>query len=173
MKFPVEIGGKEYTKQQLIGYGKATYPKLYWIPRGIGLANMITGLLVVLISLLGLSYAHSLEVQYNTTVDKSELIVYLVGAICDLVIGCIVFAISFNPKHDEDYINHAVRKLKAANRVANMYTSAPQEVKEQPQVKDEDDPKIEELKKYKRLLDEGLITQEVYDAKKEEYLNGR
>ena len=42
MIYPRQIGDKEYTRQQLLDYGIAHYPKFYWIPRGIGIASMIS-----------------------------------------------------------------------------------------------------------------------------------
>ena len=52
MTYPVIIGDKEYTKNQLLEYGKRTYPKFYWIPRGIGLGFTILGTLALLINLV-------------------------------------------------------------------------------------------------------------------------
>ena len=31
------IGEKEYSREELLAFGKAHYPKFYWIYRGLGL----------------------------------------------------------------------------------------------------------------------------------------
>ena len=38
-----QYGDKEYTRQQVIEYGRSHYPKLYWIKRGIGMNIQIFG----------------------------------------------------------------------------------------------------------------------------------
>lgn len=174
MMYPMQIGDKEYTKAQLLSYGKTHYPKFYWIPRGIGLANMVGGCLTFIIALCGIASINDLARSYGTTADTTKLQVYVVAGIIDMIIGAVVFGISFIKKSDEDYIAHAINRLtkEAAMKniygAQNSYNAAP--INAEPKKEEEDDPKLEELKKYKRLLDEGLITQEVYDSKKEEYL---
>ena len=171
MTYPMTIGDREYTKSQLLEYGKTHYPKFYWIPRGIGLANMIGGCLTFIIALAGIAYINSLARDYGATPDTTKLQIYLVASIIDMIIGATVFGMSFIKKSDEDYIAHAINRLSkeaAMRNIQNSYNPAPSY--DAPKQEEEDDPKLEELKKYKRLLDEGLITQEVYDSKKEEYL---
>ena len=72
-------------------------------------------------------------------------------------------------------LENAKKPLSHASLIkAYVEGTYPYEEKSKEPVKEEEiDPEIEELKKYKKLLDEGLITQEVYNAKQEEYLNGR
>lgn len=171
MTYPITIGDREYTKSQLLEYGKTHYPKFYWIPRGIGLANMLGGLLAFIIALAGVAYINNLARDYGVTADTSKLQLYVVAGIIDMIIGAVVFGMSFIKKSDEDYIAHAINRLTkeaAMRNIQNSYNPAP--INDEPKKDEEDDPKLQELKKYKRLLDEGLITQEVYDSKKEEYL---
>ena len=171
MIYPRQIGDKEYTRQQLLDYGIAHYPKFYWIPRGVGIASMVSGLLVVLASIMGILYLQDIAREFETTIDYTELIVYLILGIIDSIIGIVLFVISFRKKADEDYIAHAIAQLSkvalAQQMSEKMQASSPKE--ETPSY----DPKLEELKKYKKLLDEGLISQEVYDAKQREYLSSK
>ncbi len=174
MIYPRQIGDKEYTRQQLLDYGIAHYPKFYWIPRGIGIASMVSGLLVVLPSIMGILYLQDIAREFETTIDYTELIVYLILGIIDSIIGIVLFIISFRKKADEDYIAHAIAQLSkvalAQQMSENMQALSPKEEKEETPSYD---PKLEELKKYKKLLDEGLISQEVYDAKQREYLGSK
>ena len=41
------VGNKEYSREQLIAFGKEHYPKFYWIARGLGIIFFLIGLLVM------------------------------------------------------------------------------------------------------------------------------
>ena len=42
MQNTYEVNGKLYSKEQLIALGKQQYPKLYWIPRIVGIIFYIS-----------------------------------------------------------------------------------------------------------------------------------
>ena len=48
------IYDKQYSKEQLIVLGKERYPKLYWIPRTIGIIFLFVGILMC--GLLGITF---------------------------------------------------------------------------------------------------------------------
>ena len=184
MTYPVTIGDKEYTKKQLLEYGQATYPKFYWIPRGIGLGFVVIGFLALLTTLVVMAQVQVAIDEYNESIKNYQYIhvepesmpvcfyVYIALFIIMMIAGFILLIVSVIKKPDQAYIDHAYRRL---NQIAKNQElrEANERVRQESKGTSQDDPIIEELKKYKRLLDEGLITQEVYNAKQEEYLNGR
>ena len=46
------IGEKEYSREELLAFGKAHYPKFYWIYRGLGLGLLFFGISYALTYLL-------------------------------------------------------------------------------------------------------------------------
>ena len=184
MTYPVTIGDKEYTKKQLLEYGKSTYPKFYWIPRGIGLGFIVIGFLSLLLTLVAMAQLQVSIDEYNESIKGYQYIhvepesmpvqmyVYVVFFAIMMVAGFVLLIISTINKPDQAYIDHAYRRLSAIAKNQEM-REANEQIRRDRQEAPQDDPKLEELKKYKTLLDEGLITQEVYDAKQQEYLNGR
>ena len=159
------IGEKEYTEQQLLEFGKAHYPKFYWIKRGIGIGIMSTfGIAAILLALFAKTYYE----WYQSNHDDFFLYYSqgeLVGAVvCGLfaVVGLILFSLSFIPLPDEKYIKHAIdyyTKLEARNSRNQARQDAKQEKED-----------VSTLLKYKQLLDAGVITQEEFDAKKKEIM---
>ena len=153
------IGDKEYSREELLTFGKRHYPKFYWISRGIGIGFMFIGFILGLIFLLvGI-------IRMLNNAELWEQWIYYGNAIWTLlmgVAGVIVFAISFKPLPDEAYIKHAVdyyTKLDLRNKKRAARTAQKEEKKD-----------LNQLIKYKELLDKGVITQEEYDAKKKELL---
>ena len=43
------VGDKEYSREQLIAFGKDHNPRLYWTPRLIGIILMFAGLLITIL----------------------------------------------------------------------------------------------------------------------------
>ena len=41
------IGDKQYSREQLVAFGKEHYPKFYWIARGVGILLLFVGLIVM------------------------------------------------------------------------------------------------------------------------------
>ncbi len=153
------IGDKEYTREELLTFGKHHYPKFYWISRGIGIFLMFVGFL------LGLGFLLAGILRMNNGAALWEQWVLYGNAIWTLLVGVagvIVFAVSFKPLPDESYIKHAVdyyTRLDARNKRRAVRTAQKEEKKD-----------LNQLIKYKELLDKGVITQEEYDAKKKELL---
>ena len=161
------IGDQEYTREQLISYGEARYPKFYWIPRGIGIALMVSGLFV------SGSYAiMGLAVSNEEYWGDSGMNLYIFALIMFVIIfggGCIPFGLSFRKQTDENYIIHAVKCLERQYRNTQARENRLEQKHERIEVKTQD-KNVDRLLKYKQLLDEGIITQEEFDKKKQELL---
>ena len=157
------IGDKEYSREELLVFGKSHYPNFYWIKRGIGILLMFVGFLTAT-SLVGTGVGLQLGLSDPNAAQYSALALYISAGICFIfgIVGVIIFAVSFKPLPDESYIKHAV----------DYYTKldAEQKKKEIRKAQKEEKDEINQLIKYKKLLDAGVITQEEYDAKKKELL---
>ena len=157
--------GREMTAEELLEFGKAHYPKFYWIKRGIGIGIMST----FGIAAISLAFASKSYYEWYQS-DHRDFLLYasqgeLIGAVvCGLfaVVGLILFSLSFIPLPDEKYIKHAIdyyTKLEARNSRNQARRDAKQEKED-----------VSALLKYKQLLDAGVITQEEFDAKKKEIM---
>lgn len=153
------IGDKEYSKEELLVFGKRHYPKFYWIKRGIGIFLMFIGFLTGLGLLLGgiAFLLNGKDIGLQWAFYGPSIPFFIFG-----IVGVVVFAISFKPLPDEAYIKHAV----------DYYTKqeANQKKKEIRKAQKEEKNDVNQLIKYKKLLDAGVISQEEYDAKKKELL---
>ena len=148
------LGNKEYSNQELLLIGREYYPKKFWIKRGIGLGFMLIGILCI-IPLPFLFYFDPSSFPGGEVILLYYKIALSVSAAACLIPGIVATAISFIPEKDTTYINYAKKYLlKAYNR----------------EIKNEDRSKFNQLKKYKKLLDAGVISQEEFDNKKKEYL---
>ena len=159
----ITIGEKEYSREELLVFGKSHYPKFYWIKRGIGIFLMFVGFLSAT-ALVATAVGLQLGLSNYDAAQYSAWALYSSGAVSFTIgiVGVVTFAISFKPLPDEAYIKHAVdyyTKL-AANEKKREVRKAQKEEKDE----------INQLIKYKKLLDAGVITQEEYDAKKKELL---
>ena len=156
-KFVVE--DREYTREELLIFGQQHYPKFYWIKRGIGLGLLSFGIMSVLI-LVVLGIAFSLNPQSkNATI---AMFVSTAPFVVLIIAGIILIALSFKKLPDESYIKHAKDYLnKEALRRKQRETRNAQRQEKQD---------VNQLIKYKKLLDAGVITQEEYEAKKKELL---
>ena len=154
------IGDKEYSREELLIFGKRHYPKFYWIKRGIGIVLMFCGFVFGLCLLLGgiiwdKSGADPVNVQWAFYGSSIPLWAMAIA-------GVILFAVSFRPLPDDSYIKHAVdyyTKLDLRTKRRDIRQSQKEEKRD-----------INQLLKYKELLDKGAITQEEYEAKKKELL---
>ena len=159
------IGEKEYTRQELLEFGKQHYPKFYWIPRGIGLVLMTSSISSAIICAF---VAISFKEQFG---DNYALFYYGVVISCLIIAiaGAISFAISFRKQPDEAYIQHAYAYYEkvAANEKARQVRLEARQAKIDRKQEDKD---VSRLIKYKELLDKGVITQEEFDQKKKELL---
>lgn len=165
------IGEKEYTREELLIFGKQHYPKFYMIKRGVGLGVFgIFGLMAGMFIGMGISYAKMWEEDFNEPAPGVSI--YYVMAIIFGVFalaGLMVFFISFVPLPDENYIKHAIdyyTKLDANTKAREARLQRNQANAN----RKEENKDISQLLKYKELLDAGIITQEEFDAKKKELL---
>lgn len=161
------IGAKEYSKEELLEFGKQHYPKFYWIYRGTGIGLMFIGVMMALIYLAVL-----LAVRSPSGNDTDFSAIYYTFMIISALIavgGAILFAISFKKKPDADYIKHAIdyyTKLDANQKAREAKIQR----RDEKVARKEEDKDISQLLKYKELLDAGIITQDEFDAKKKELL---
>ena len=147
------LGNKEYTNQELLLIGREYFPKKFWIKRGIGLGL----LLLALLSAIPLPFLFTMKAP-DYPGGEYVLIYYQVALIIStaacLIPGIVLTILSFIPEKDATYIAYAKRYLtKAFDRETKK------EFK-----------KMDQLKRYKKLLDAGVISQEEFDNKKKEYL---
>ena len=147
------LGNKEYTNQELLLIGREYYPKKFWIKRGIGLGLILIGILCM----IPLPFFYMAKNPDQTTETMLAYFNHALsfGSVACLIPGIVLTIISFIPEKDITYIEYAKRYLvKAYNR----------------ENKNNESRKIDQLKKYKKLLDAGVISQEEFDNKKKEYL---
>ena len=154
------IGDRQFTRDELLIFGRQHYPKFYWIQRGIGIGLLATGLLICLIGLTCF-----LAVPKDSPLDSYQLAsmisTFVVGGVFAIA-GAILMMVSFIRLPDEAYIKHAIdyyTKLDRRNQQIEMKN-----------VRRNGGITAEQLLKYKELLDKGVITQEEFDAKKKELL---
>lgn len=147
------LGNKEYTNQELLLIGREYYPKKFWIKRGIGLGLLLLALLCA----IPLPFLFTMKVPDYPGADITILyykIALIISTAACLIPGIVLTILSFIPEKDATYIAYAKRYLtKAFDRETKK------EFK-----------KMDQLKRYKKLLDAGVISQEEFDNKKKEYL---
>ena len=109
-----QYGDKEYTRQQVIDYGRAHYPKLYWIKRGIGIASLASAaLLLILIFVIGEITIREVGREYaNLYYGDARMIAYYIGITLDALIGIGLIISSFAKPTDEQCFIHGEKCLK-------------------------------------------------------------
>jgi len=109
-----QYGDKEYTRQQVIDYGRSHYPKYYWIKRGIGIASLASAaLLLILIFVLGEITIREVGREYaNLYYGDARMVAYFVGIAIDAIIGFILILFSFAKPTDEQCFIHGEKCLK-------------------------------------------------------------
>ena len=154
------IGEKEFTRDELLAFGKSHYPKFYWIPRGIGIGFMATGFIAISIVLL-------FAFINNDFLNKSDKINWVIWAQVIIyagvaLAGLISYIVSFTKQPDENYIKHAV----------DYYTRLDLNIKarEKRLAERKEKQEVAQLLKYKKLYDSGVISEEEYENKKKEIL---
>ena len=156
----VLIGEKEFTREELLAFGKCHYPKFYWIPRGIGIGFMATGFIAISIVLL---FAFINNDFFNKS-DKINWMIWIqVGIYAIIALGGVIsYIASFSKQPDENYIKHAV----------DYYTKQDLNIKarEKRLADRKEKQEVAQLLKYKKLCDSGVITKEEYENKKKEIL---
>ena len=159
------VNGKEYSREQLLAFGKEHYPKLYWIPRVLGFIIAFAALLIL--GMLGLVYlildkAGAIDTEFPTWVFIIPAVVF--GMF--FLTGLILIVVSCIGRSEQKYINHAITYL---TKVDLKQSSMP-ELDENKKGRILDQQDIERLERYGRLLKGGVITQEEYDKKRAELL---
>ncbi len=109
-----QYGDREYTRQQVIDYGREHYPKLYWIKRGIGIAALSSSvLLLILIFVLGEMTLNEIGREYaNLYYGDARMVAYFVGIALDALIGIGLIISSFAKPTDEQCFIHGEKCLK-------------------------------------------------------------
>ncbi len=160
------VGDKEYSREQLIAFGKQHYPRFYWIARGIGIMLLLISLLVM--GLIGLvmfilNKAGVFDPDFPIWVFYIPLgffgLVALAGLIC--------FILSFVGRTEQKYINHALAYLTKVDLKEEALAPNAEKAKVEKILSERDK---ETLARYDRLLKGGVISQEEYEAKRREIL---
>ena len=152
------IGNKQYTRDELLFFGRQHYPKFYWIKRGIGIGLLsigLTWLLAELIYLVPAGFPHFED-------DLAVYIPIFVTPTIFAIVGVVLFSISFISLPEEAYIKHAYDYFTKLNR---RTVQRDNRINQR-----QDNRNLDQLLKYKELLDKGVITQEEFEAKKKELL---
>ena len=164
------IGEKEYSREELLAFGKAHYPKFYWIYRGLGMGLLFSGIayaaMYLLIAILLKNFSNE---SVYLTMKSIMYFAMVIPASLTAIVGIILFCISFKKQPDENYIKHAIDYYTKAD-LNKKAREAKIQRRQEKIAKKEEIKDINQLKKYKELLDQGIITQEEFDAKKKELL---
>ena len=164
------IGEKEYTREELLIFGKAHYPKFYWIFRGVGIALLFFGIsyaaTYLLVALMLKTYGDG---NVYLTMESIMYFAMVIPAALMAVVGIVLLCVSFKKRPDEHYIKHAIDYYtkEDLNRKAR---EARLQRRQEKANKKEENSDVKQLLKYKELLDAGVITQEEFEAKKKELL---
>ena len=157
------VGDKQFSREELLTFGRQHYPKFYWIKRGIGIGLLSIGLLYFIISIsilaaYGFPYAE----------PGTYILIFFLPIIFSLA-GAVLFSISFISLPDDSYIKHALDYYYKVDRNEKRYAQrVEQRANKVNRV--ENNQNIDQLLKYKELLDSGAITQEEFEQKKRELL---
>ena len=164
MQDTYKVNDKEYSREQLIAFGKEHYPKLYWIPRILGIIFLIIGLIAC--GMIGLVMLILKLTGVFDTPDFPIWVFYIplglfggigVGGIICIVVSCL-------GRNDQTYIDHALAYLTKTE----INNNVPPEMKKTDKLLKQED--IERLQRNERLLKGGVITQEEYDRRRKEIL---
>ena len=158
------VNEKEYSREQLIAFGKELYPKLYWIPRIVGIILLFVGLLVLAL-LGGVMLILKLTGVFDTP-DFPIWVFYVpIGLFGGIALGGIIcIVVSCLGRNDQTYIDHAIAYLTNAEVKNNI----PPEMKKTDVLLKQED--MERLQRNERLLKGGVISQEEYDRRRKEIL---
>ena len=157
------VNGKEYSREQLLAFGKEHYPKLYWIPRFLGFLFAFVALIVL--GLLGLVYI-ILDKAGAIDADFPTWVFFIPSGFFGIffLAGLVLIIVSYIGRSEQKYINHALNYL-TKHELNNEPTP---EMQKSNRILDQQD--MERLARYERLLKGGVITQEEYDRKRAEIL---
>ena len=113
-----QFGDKEYTRQQVIDYGREHYPKLYWIKRGIGIGAIASAVLLVLIVfIMGALLQKEIGNEYMYLYYQDpRMIAYMVCSVLVAIVGIGLIVASFAKPTDEQCFIHGEKCLKQIAR---------------------------------------------------------
>ena len=160
------VDNKEYSREQLIAFGKEHYPKFYWIARGLGIVFFLVGLLVmgmIGLVMLILNKAGVFDPDFPIWVFYIPLGVFGLMALA----GLICFILSFVGRTEQKYINHALAYLTKVELKEEALAPNTEKAKAERILSQRDK---ETLARYDRLLKGGVISQEEYEVKRREIL---
>ena len=157
------VGGEEYSREQLLAFGKQHYPRLYWIPRVLGFIFAFVALLIL--GALGLIYivldkAGAIDAEFPTW------IFFIPGGVFGMffLAGLVLIIVSCVGRSEQTYIDHALNYLTKMD----LKGSTPEIQTKAERILDQRD--LEQLARNERLLKGGVITQEEFDRRKAEIL---
>ena len=127
-----QFGDKEYTRQQVIDYGREHYPKLYWIPRGIGISALAASLLIVIIIIMGASLvAREVGEEYlDMYFSDPRMVAEIVTTVLLVIAGIVTLAVSFVKPNDEKCFIHGEKLLRQVAQDRAYFRSAREEDKD-------------------------------------------
>ena len=152
------IGDKQYSRDELLIFGRQHYPKFYWIKRGIGIGLLSIGLTWILSMLICLIPSGFPRFEGDVATYTALFVTPTIFSI----VGVVLFSISFISLPEESYIKHAYDYFTKLNRRSGQRDNRINQRQE--------NKNLDQLLKYKELLDKGAITQEEYEQKKKELL---
>ena len=109
-----QYGDKEYTRQQVIDYGRENYPKLYWIKRGIGIGAIASAALIpIVVFAFGAVIEKQVGHEYTQFLYQDpRMIIYIAASVITAVIGIGLIISSFAKPTDEQCFIHGEKCLK-------------------------------------------------------------
>ncbi len=152
------VGDKEYSREQLIAFGEENNPRLYWIPRMLGIILMFSGLLISSLIGIVMLILHITGVFDDPTFPIWVFFIPLGVFGSVFLAGMICFVASFAANTEERYIRYALAYLTKHNKTLSGGDTL---------LSKRDS---EALKRYERLLQGGVISQEEYDKKVNEII---
>lgn len=152
------VGDKQYSREQLIAFGKEHDPRLYWITRIIGIFLMsgalflafLVGIAMLILYVIGVFKDPSFPIWVFYIPLGLFASIFLAGMIC--------FILSFVNKNEERYIKYALSYLTNHHITLDDKESC---------LSTRD---LQALERYERLLKGGVISQEEYEQKRKELL---
>ena len=157
------VGDKQFSREELLTFGRQHYPKFYWIKRGIGIGLLSIGLLYFIISISVLA-----AYGFHYAEPGTYILIFFLPIIFSLT-GAVLFSISFISLPDDSYIKHALDYYYKVDRNEKRYAQRVEQRSNKVN-RVENNQNIDQLLKYKELLDSGVITQEEFEQKKRELL---
>ena len=156
----IRIKGQEYEKEEVIKRGSSKIKVVSNVFRWVGVAIFLTGL----IPFLALVFSYkNLELNYSLAYMAGYLFIPVFAP--HMLVGLILFIISFKKRNA---LRYGIRDIE--KELPNNDNTIIVNVNNSDISKQQSDDKFEQIKKYKELLDEGIITQDEFDEKKRELL---